>query len=621
MLRFIGTPGAVDGSPPALRRRSSESAARETTGGQRGGAPQAVATARLGARVSDSEGRTMRAFPLRFEVFTHRRRYIEIVGVLSRHGLRSLIDQLGLGALVPFEGGILRRRKPAEHYTQPEHLRMALEDLGTTFIKLGQILSTREDLLPPHYIAELSKLREEVPPVPSEAIIEVIEESFHQPLDALFAEFDRTPLAGASIGQVHAARLPGGTPVVVKVQKPGIGEQVEQDLAILNQLARFAQRRAPLADAYDLVALVDEFGWTLRSELDYLREGRNADQFRRNFADNPEIVIPTVYWERTTTRVITLQRVYGVHIDDLTGLDGIGVDRRALAARASRLILDQVFVHRFFHADPHPGNFAVLRDGRIAAFDFGMVGRIDDTTRDALLSLVTAVTDRDAETVVDALARLWVLRHGSDRAGLRRDVQHLIDRYYGLSLEEYRFDLIFHDVMTLIRRRRLQLPAELSLLMKTLAMYEGVGRRLDPRFQPFEIAAPYVRRAAIERYLPRFWGPQLLQTGDDALRLVATLPRRADRLLTRAEQGDLEVAMRIVGAEEMTRLGQVMVNRLVAAILTAGGLVSLGLLLTVYHPAWLVDLLGPVMAGGVLVTLVAGLVLAYRVLRGGRRVG
>ena len=556
---------------------------------------------------------------LRSPVFTHRRRYAEIITVLSRHGLGWLIDQFGLGTIVPFDRGIFRRSDHRRAISQPEHLRMALEDLGTTFIKLGQILSTREDLLPPAYITELSKLREEVPPVPAAAIVAEIERSFEQPLSDLFAEFDPVPIAAASIGQVHAARLRAGISVVVKVQKPGIAEQVEEDLAILGQLARFARHRAPLSEAYDLVALVEEFGWTLRSELDSLREGHNADQFRHDFADSPDVLIPRVYWERTTARVITLQRLDGLHIDDVAALDRAGIDRRALARRSARLILDEVFVHRTFHADPHPGNFAVRPDGKIAAFDFGMVGRIDDSTRDALLSLIDAVLIRDAESVVDALASLSVLRHGSDRAGLRRDIQHLIDRYYGLSLSDYRFDLIFQDMMAIVRRRRLQLPAEMSLLMKTLAMYEGVGRRLDPEFQPFDVASPYVRRAIVERYLPREWLPRAMTSGDEAVRLAGSLPRRANRLLTRAEQGDLEVAMRIVDTDDLLVQAQVMVNRLVIAILTAAGLVSLGLLLTVYHPAPLIEWLGPLLALGAIVTLAASAYLGVRILRSTRR--
>ncbi|MDI3340594.1 MAG: AarF/ABC1/UbiB kinase family protein [Sphaerobacter sp.] len=560
----------------------------------------------------------MPAFSRRGPALTHRRRYTQIIAVLSRHGLSWLIDQLGLDSLIPVVRGRFRRAAPAPQHSQPEHLRLALEELGTTFIKLGQILSTRDDLLPPEYIAELSKLREHVVPVPTGAIVATIEASFGRPLAELYADFDPTPMAVASIGQVHAARLRDGTEVVVKVQKPGIAEQVEEDLAILTQLARFAQRRAPLAEAYDLVGLVEEFGWTLRSELDYLREGRNTDQFRRNFGDSPHVVIPIVYWDRTTARVITLQRLIGLRIDDIDALDRAGIDRKALAQRAAELVLKEIFLDRMFHADPHPGNFAVLPDGRIGVYDFGMVGRIDGATRDALLALVAAAVERDAERIIDALTRLGVVGRDTHRAALRRDIQHLIDHYYGLRLGEYRFADIVDDAMTVIRRFRLQLPVELSLLVKTLAMYEGVGKKLDPGFRPFAVAAPYVRRAMVERFLPWTRLPELLAVGDDTLRLVTTAPRRVDRLLMRAEHGDLEVAMRVVESEELMRQTSVLVNRLIAAILTAASLISLSLVMTVYHPPWLIPWLGPLVGAGIVVTLIVGLALAIQVLRGGR---
>lgn len=544
-------------------------------------------------------------------LFTHRHRYTQIVRILSRHGLGWLAEQLGISALIPFERGILARRGGAR-LSQPAHLRMALEELGTTFIKLGQILSTREDLLPPAYIAELSKLRDEVSPVPSGAILRQIEQSLGRPIEELFSDFDPIPLATASIGQVHAARLPGGTPVIVKVQKPGVPAQVEEDLAILREFARFAQRRAPLAEAYDLFELVDEFSWTLRGELDYLREARNAEQFGHLLEEHHDIVVPKIYWQRTSQRVITQQRIDGIPIDAVDELDEEGIDRRQLAVNAAQLVLEEVFVHRMFHADPHPGNFAVLPDGKLVAYDFGMVGRIDDSTRDALLSLMTAIGQRDAETVVDSLANLFILRHGSDREGLRRDIQHLLDRYYGLSLQEYYFDVIFHDIMSLIRRRRLQLPAELMLLMKTLAMYEGVGRRLDPDFQPFEVAVPYVKRAMMERFFPSNWGPRLILTADDAYRFITSFPRRAHRLLTRAEQGDLEIAMRIIGLEEIVRQVQQMVSRLVAAILFGVGLLALSLLLVIYHPSWMIHWVAPFVGAGATIAILIALAHAIR---------
>ena len=548
-------------------------------------------------------------------ILSHRRRYAEIIRILSRHGVRSVVEQLGIASLVPVNRGIFKRPADGMTMSQAEHVRLTLEDLGTTFIKLGQILSTREDLLPPAYIVELSKLRDQVPPVPTESILAMIEQSFGQPVEALFKSFDHEPLAGASIGQVHAAVLHSGESVVVKVQKPGIAAQVEEDLAILQQIARFAQNRAPLAEAYDLVTLIDEFGWTLRSELDYLREGRNADQFRANFSQSRDIVVPKIYWELTTSRVITEERIDGIKLDDIAGIDAAGIDRKLLARRSARSVFLQIFDHRFFHADPHPGNYTVLPDARIAVFDFGMVGRIDNVTHDALLALAAGVMRQDAGDVVDSLAALNVVKHGADRNGLRRDVQHLLDRYIGMSLEEFRFDVIINDVLGVIRRRRLQLPSELSLLMKTLAMEEGVGRRIDPDLKPVEIAAPFIRRAIIEQWLPSSWIPEIMASGDDLRRLMKHLPKRAERLLTRAEQGDIEIGIRVVHVEEILSTLHVLINRLIIAILLGASVVSLGLLLTFYHPSWLLSWLGPLFGAGVVMSILVGVFLGWRIIR------
>ncbi|MGA7670300.1 MAG: AarF/ABC1/UbiB kinase family protein [Nitrolancea sp.] len=553
------------------------------------------------------------------EIFSHRRRYAEIIRILSRHGVRSVTEQLGISSLIPFSRGRFQRPTSGQPKTQAEHVRAALEDLGTTFIKLGQIMSTREDLLPPAYIAELSKLQDRVPPVPTAGIRAVIEESFGKTVEELFHTFDDEPLAAASIGQVHAAELVSGEHVVVKVQKPGVAAQIDEDLAILQQLARFAQNRAPVAEAYDLVALVDEFGWTLRSELDYMREGRNAETFRENFRDSKALVIPRIYWELTTPVVITQARIQGVSIDDVEAISAMNLSRAELATRAVSITLDEIFEHGFYHADPHPGNFSVLPDGRIVAYDFGMVGRVDDRTHDALLGLAAGIIRQDADEIVDGLAVLNVLRHGADRPGLRRDVQHLLDRYIGMSLAEYRFDTIVNDIMTIVRRRQLQMPSELALLLKTLSMQEGMGRRLDPALKPVEMAAPYIRRALIEQWMPSTWIPQLISSGEDIRQLMKRLPRRIERLLTRSEQGDIEIGIRLVRADDILDTLQSMVNRLILAILVGSSLVSLGLLLTVYSPHWLLSWMGPLFGLGVVVTIAAGLLLTWRILRHGRR--
>lgn len=541
-------------------------------------------------------------------------RYREIAGVVSRHGLWWLVQQFGLDR-VPVLGRLGFRRGREQNVSQAQHLRLALEELGPTFIKLGQILSMRDDLLPLEYIHELGLLREHAPPVAADAIIAVIEEELALPVDQLFETFDRVPLASASIGQVHAATLPGGKSVVVKVQKPGVAERINEDLQVFHQLASFAQRHSPLAAQYDLVDLAEEFSWTLRSELDYLREGRNADAFRSDFAGSRDIIIPEICWDLTTGQVLTMERIDGLRINDIDGLDAAGIDRPELAQRAARIILDEVFRHRFFHADPHPGNFAVQPDGRIVAYDFGMVGRLSARTSRQLLALLWATTREDTDRIIDAAIGLDIIRGRFDRQSLTRDIERLIDRYQHMSVGEVDLEAIFLDITGLIREHRLRLPGDLALLMKTLSMHQASATRLDPRFTPVQIAAPYARRAIFERYHPTVMGARLVTGAEDAFELLLEAPRRLDRLINILESGNFETSMRVVDADRYIRGLEALVNRLVVAWLVGTSLIGLSVLLAIYRPGGVDAWLGPLFWIGAAVTVAAGGILALIVLR------
>ena len=367
---------------------------------------------------------------------------------------------------------------------------MALEELGTTFIKLGQILSTRPDLLPPDYQAELARLQDGAPLEPFEAINAVLVGELGQPVSEAFATFDTAPLAAASIGQVYAATLADGTEVVVKVRRPGALEQVEEDLEILQNLAAAATRRWEFAQYYDLVGLAEEFAQTLRAELDYLREGRNAERFAANFADEAIVHIPRVFWDITTSRVLTLERIRGIKINDLPALEQAGIERKDVAERSARILLKMVFEDGFFHADPHPGNFFVEAGGRIGLIDFGMVGTVDERTQDQLVRLLVAIAGQDPEELVDAFLELGVARGRADRTILRQDLEHLLSRYYGRPLGEIAVAPLLADALAVVRHHYLHLPPNLALLIKTVIMSEGLGTQLDPTFNMATVLAP-----------------------------------------------------------------------------------------------------------------------------------
>lgn len=517
-------------------------------------------------------------------LLTRRERLRQIASTMARHGFGYLVGRLGLERVIPFQRGWLGHARRAEPYTRAEHLRLALEELGTTFIKLGQILSTRPDLIPPEFVAQFSKLQDAAPPVASTAVAEVIIGELGAPPGEIFRDFHSAPAASASIGQVHWATLRDGEEVVVKVQRPGVETLVERDLEILHDLARRATQQTALGERYDLVGLVDEFGFTLREELDYTREGRNADRFRDLFRDEPSLYVPRVYWDYSTRRVLVMERIQGIKISDVEALKAAGIDRRAVAEHAVSIMLRMVFVHGLFHADPHPGNFFVLDGGRIGLMDFGMVGRLDETTKAALLRIAIAVTRRDPDRLVDALMAAGLAGGSSTRMALKRDLSHILGRYMDRPIKEIAARQFVHEIQTVARRHHLQMPTELAQLVKVIAMTEGLGAQLDPEFRLFEFAAPYFRQFWLQGRSPSALSRKLAGDVLDLADLAIGLPRRLDRLLTQIEHTGVQTTTRLQGLESTVRELSHIANRLAVSIITAALMVGLALLMQLYHP-------------------------------------
>lgn len=543
----------------------------------------------------------------------------QIAWVLARHGLGYFVGTLGLAPAIPFHRGLFGHRRRAEVYTRPEHVRMALEDLGPTFVKLGQIASTRPDLLSPAYQRELARLQDSVPAAPAAAIRAVVAGELGRPVQEVFASFDDEPIAAASIGQAHAARLHDGTEVIVKVRRPGAVEVVDADLALIRRLAETAVRRSELADRYDAVGLVEEFSDTLRAELDYTREAESARRFAASFADDPEVRIPRVFSEHSGERVLTLERLRGIKIDDVSALDAAGIDRTALAARASRMLMKMVFEDGFFHADPHPGNFFVEPDGRIGLMDFGMTGAIDDATRDRLADVLLALTAFDIPRLVDVLLSLGVAREHVDRASLERDLARLIGPYYARALGDISIADLLQEMLDVIRRHHLALPRGLALLAKTLIMSEGLATHLAPRFRLTTVLVPYAERMLATRFSPNVWGPRLARAAGDAARLGLTLPRRVDRLLDALERGDIEIRMRPAGFDEVVGRFERLANLIVLGILAAAIMNGLAVLMSIYHPAGWEAWVPVVFVVGFVFAVALGAYLAWAITRPTRR--
>lgn len=513
----------------------------------------------------------------------YRDRYREIVGALLRHGFGFLVTQLGLTRYIPFQVGLFRRARKVEPYTQAEHVRLMFEELGTTFIKLGQVLSTRVDLIPPEYIEELEKLLDRVPPADYELIREAVEQELDKPLDDVFDYFEPVPLASASIGQVHAARLKSGEEVIVKVKRPGVKEQVNTDVGIITELARLASRRIPILRDYDLEGIVREFTQTLLSELDYLQEGRNADHFRENFRGDYRVYIPEVYWDYTTSEVIVMERIYGVRINDIEALKREDLDPEVVAKRSADILLEQVFEHGFFHADPHPANFFVLQDESIGLVDFGMVGYIDQLTKGTLVDLFIAIFQQDPDGVVDAYVDLGVAGRVEHFGELRNEIGSLIMKYYGLTLRQVNIRSVLNDVTAVIRRHNLRMPANLALLVKTISMEEALVMKLDPDFNFTQEMTPFARRVWEETRSPVAFAQRSFRALTDLVDVGLRAPRQVRRVLGQLSRGEFAIITNQPRLdEELTYIGAI-VNRLIVAILTAAALISSGLLLLFYN--------------------------------------
>ncbi len=547
----------------------------------------------------------------------HLRRYRQIAEVLTHHGLGWLHGVSGLERLRPFRFDLGDSAR-VESLTPPQRVRLAIEELGATFIKLGQFLSTRADLLPPEYQTELAKLQDAAPSFDPEIARERVEAELGSPIDALFASFDFEPLAAASIGQVHAATLRDGAQVVVKVRRPGVVEQVEEDLEILQNIASAMSRHMEFATTYDIPALAQEFAHTLRSELNYLQEARNAERFAKNFDRDPKVHIPRVFWEMTTSRVLTLERIHGVKVSDFSTLDANGIDRRELAERGARVILKMIFDDGFFHADLHPGNFFIESDGRFGLIDFGMAGSVDEKAQELLAGLVLALVGPDYDQLVDALLEMGVTPARVDRNRLRRDLEHLIAPYYGQPLGEIDLRPLINDALAIIRRHQMVLPSNMALLLKTIIITEGLGARLDPDFRLLTVIGPYTKELLLKLYSPSRWMRKMKRAGLDIAWLSAEAPQQLRRLIGEIERGGFEFGVRPKSFEPLISRLERIANRIVLGILAAAFIVGLSTLLSVYRPPGWERWAGVMFAIGFFFAFVLGLYLAWSILRSGR---
>ncbi len=547
-------------------------------------------------------------------------RYRKIAEVMARHGFGAIVAEMGLASALNLPGRLLRREPPpVTRRTAAQHLREALEELGPTFVKLGQIASTRPEILPPTFIDELSKLQDDVPPAPWEAIKLLLEEELGQPIENVFLALDPTPIASASLAQVYAALLEDETQVVVKVQRPNIERTISTDLSIINDMAGLAAERLSWTAAYDPVGLAEEFAVALMAELDYGAEGRNADRFRSNFSDEPHIYVPKIYWRYSTRRVLIQERISGIKADNIERLDAEGYDRDEIAMRAARFVIKEVLEDGYFHADPHPGNMVILPGNVIGLMDFGTVGYLADSDRANLIRLYVAVIRFDAESIVDQLIRMRIAGSDVDEDGLKRDLRRLLRKYYGMPLKDIAVNEMLAEIQPIIYEYHLKIPSDYWLLLKTLVIMEGVGKRLAPDFDVFEASAPFVRRFLLKLASPQFWGPDILRAAGGWADLVSTFPRRTTRILDQIERGALKMEVEVPTIMSASKQMNQAANRIILAILIGTLTVALALLIPSLDVTWPWNLPTWLIVVGFVMMVGLSLWLIWSILRSNRR--
>jgi len=503
-----------------------------------------------------------------------------IAEVLARNGLGVLLDQTELGRLLP--RGWRRRAERAdqelERMSMPERFRHTLEDLGPTYVKLGQLLSGRGDLLPAAYVQELTKLLDSAPAFPYEDVVAIVEAELGRPLADTFDLFDPTPAAAASIGQVHRAVLPGGERVVVKVQRPDIEQIVRSDLDLLMRQAHFLERRSEAARSYNLVENVEDLSYALQNELDYTAEAQNIDRFYQTYNDIPNLRIPKVYWEYSTRRVLVMEQIDGIKLTELDRLKEEGYDLPAIADVGTAFYMKQVFEDGFFHADPHPAN-VMVSNHQIAILDFGMVGVLSPRMREDMGDMLVAVITQNTEQLITVMVRMGMITRATNLRELERDLNRMLVRYLGLPLQYMDIAEILGQILSISFVHNVRLPSDFAMLIRTIIILNSVGNKLDPNYQLVIKLEPFVRRLVQDKLSIKRIGTNALRSVSSINTLIQRFPNRLEDLWDQLDEGNLTVGVSVRDLATIIRRVDRVANRLAFAVVVAALIVGSALIL------------------------------------------
>jgi ubiquinone biosynthesis protein len=510
----------------------------------------------------------------------HLHRYQEIVSAFTRNGFGFLMKELGLLELLSMPKRLFIEGKEIDRKSVGERFRIFLEGLGPTFIKIGQIASTRSDIFPVDIITELEKLQDNVPAFSYEEVQDVFFAEFGVFVEDMFSDFNVTPLAAASIGQVHSAVLKTGERVAVKIQRPNIHKVIETDLEILHDIAMLAERRLDWAARYQLCDIVDEFAKSIRAEVDYSIEGRNSEKIAKQFESNSKIYIPKVYWDYSSQKVLTMEFVEGTKLNELAKIEKLGYNRKVIAERVVNAIFQQILVDGFFHGDPHPGNVLVTTGNQIIFMDFGMVGRLSPQMRDHFASFITSMMVQNTEGVVKAVMKMGLIPEEANLTMLRADVDMLREKYYDVPFSQLSLGEAVNDLFSVATKHGIRIPTDLTLVGKSLLTMEGMVEKLDPDLSIVKIAEPFGRHLLKERYQPknvagRLWGNFL-----EYSEIVADLPKSIKEFSSIMKKGKMRVEISLSDLDRLlTRVERVSNRISFSIVLLSFSIIMVGLII------------------------------------------
>lgn len=538
----------------------------------------------------------------------------EIATVLLNYGFGDLVQRLSLGRYLRWGKRVLLRRKekPDAVLTRGQRIRLSLESLGPTYIKFGQILSTRPDLLPEDVIRELESLQEQVPSFASEKAIEILEEELGKPVAELFREFNPQPIAAGSLGQVHQARHWDGTLLAIKIRRPGAVGDIERDLSLMLELAALLERHIPESRVFDPIGLVNNFARTIRRELNFDREASSMREFTHLFRNDATLYIPRVYQELCTEAVLSMEFIDGIKPDNPDELRRQSIDPAEVAANGARIFMKQSFVLGLFHGDPHPGNVRILADGSICLLDYGMIGTLEEETRELLVDMFLSVIRKDVRAAVDVIQKLGEPFRSVDEPLLRVDVRDFIENYYGRELERLNVGSMLSDFLSIISHHGIRIPGDMLLLVRALVNLEGTGRRLDPNFNLAQHLAPFIEETVRRRYSFKYLGGRFIDETQTFLRLAHDLPLNLGKTIEKLSRDNLKVKLEHRSLDHFITEIDRSSNRLVIGLVVSALLVASALIIrTDRQMMWL--------SGSVfLFSSILGMWLVYGIFRSGR---